>query len=56
MQDSWQHNSHSHQGATARREFETMHMYADYAPTLVHVSMLRDDALDSESDEMDVAN
>ena len=29
-------------------------MYADDAPTLVHVSMPRDDALDSERDEMDV--
>ena len=33
-----------------------MHMYTDDAPTLVYVSMLRDDALDSESDEMDVAS
>ena len=31
-------------------------MYGDDAPTLVHVSMPRDDALDSETDEMDVVD
>ena len=31
-------------------------MYTDDAPTLVHVSMPRDDALDSETDKMDVVD
>ena len=49
-----QHDLHSHQGTIAKGECETV--YADDAPTLVHMSMPTDDALDSETVEMDVVN
>ena len=52
--NSQQHNLHSHQGTIARGEFETV--YTDDAPTLVHMSMPRGDALNSVTDEMDVVD
>ena len=52
--NSQQHDLHSHQGTIARGECETV--YADDAPTLVHMSMPTDDAFNSETDEMDVVD
>ena len=45
----------SHQGATPRKELENVHLNPDDTSTLV-VFIARDDALDTEDDEMDVTD
>ena len=52
--NSQQHDLHRHQGTIARGEHETV--YTDDVPTLVHMSTPRDDALNFETDKLDVVD
>ena len=56
QQQLQQQHSQSHQGATLRRELKNAHIYNGDTPTLIDVFMPRDDALDTEDDEMDVTD